>query len=273
MVTWGPKLTLPFLAGVTSEVVVEVGAPVPIGWRKVATSDNFRFLRAVAKSPDPLAERIARTAEAARQDALAGWYAIDSASLKWDSRCDVFLYETLPAYRRLTQIDTEISNAGAHLGRCMRGDGHLFLEIHLPVEFEPSLSSTVRHEVMHAVNCFQFAGRRLPTWADEGMACIHEEAECRGRRAEYLRKYLASGQVLSLQGLLMHRGTPDTFEVSAILYAASADVVGMLAELRGRRAFAVFLEDLLRGDTDAALRAHYGMGLDTLAAKWQKRVR
>jgi hypothetical protein len=226
----------------------------------VAQSANFRIYH----HQDRLfAERMARIAEATRTELLDKWFG--ESDTQWPERCDVVLYEDSrtfsqatgappqsPAY---TRIDAD---GGRVLGR------HIYLN-NAAAEL---LRCILPHEVTHSVLADHF-GRRIPRWADEGMAVLTEPGDRIAGHLRLLPRWREEGLVVGPRQLFEMGDYPPPHAWGSF-YAQSVSLVQFLSKEKGSQTFAKFLRESLREDYATALQHYYGWDFTELDSRWRR---
>ena len=92
----------------------------------------------------------------------------------WDCKCRIHLYTSGEAYSEAT--GAPVNPGGGHTDIRVEEKRVLSRSIHLHGSREFLLKGVVPHEVTHAVLAGRLSDkRRVPRWADEGMAILAEE--------------------------------------------------------------------------------------------------
>jgi hypothetical protein len=242
-------------------------APVPAGtagnWQ-VLTTPSFRILHA-----DPvLADRVARAAEAARDEQCRRWLG-DSGTGQWSPKCDIYLYPTKALFSRMTgqpEDSPGFSTMGLNAGRIVAR------RVNLRADHPNLLLSVLPHEVTHVVLADLFPDQPIPRWADEGIAVLAEPPSEQGLRAADLTDPLAAGRLFRVQDL-MAMDYPDG-KYWGLYYAQSVSVTRYLVELDSPARFIQFLQASQDGQVEAQLRKHYQIdGFADLQRRWHTYAR
>ena len=124
----------------------------------------------------------------------------------------------------------------------------------------------------HVVLADAFGNRRLPRWADEGIAVQSEPAQKRELRWNDLRPAVQVGEHIPLEQLFRFEDYPSGR--LPLFYGQSASLVQFLLDLGGEKRL---VEVLKQSQTDgyiAALRRCYQMaGYDELEERWREHAR
>jgi tetratricopeptide (TPR) repeat protein len=123
---------------------------------------------------------------------------------------------------------------------------------------------TLWHELAHVIT-LQLSNQRLPRWLSEGISTF-EEKRARpewGREMDIpFARAIDHGKVLKLRDLNSGFMNPET--ISLAYYQASL-VVEHIVEVYGQRKLRVFVQSYADGiDTEAAIKAAFGVDIDTL---------
>jgi hypothetical protein len=118
----------------------------------------------------------------------------------------------------------------------------------------------------------RFTQRRIPRWADEGMAILAEPAEKQERRRVALRQSLGGNQAFSARELSVLREYPAPARRD-LFYGQSASLVAYLIERESPAKFLEFVELSTQGSPDQALAKVYGVARwDELENDWRARM-
>jgi hypothetical protein len=209
------------------------------------------------------AEQAARAAERTRRAALHRWFA--DADAGWDSPCDLYLYPTAMEYYRQTGAPP---TAPGHTR--VRDDGGRVVarEVHLHEEVPDLLRTVLPHEVTHAVLAGRFGDRRVPRWADEGMAVLAEPAAQVARHLRDLPRWRDDGLLFGARELVEMPDYPSQPYRVGAFYSESVSLVRFLSGVRGPEEFTRFVRDGLRAGYAASLRRHYGWDFAELQHRW-----
>jgi hypothetical protein len=127
-------------------------------------------------------------------------------------------------------------------------------EMHIEGTQERLLASVLPHEITHTVFAHYFRCP-VPRWADEGGSVLSEDDIERNRHDALVREVLRTpGRAIPLRRLFaMTKYPPDVM----VLYAEGYSVSSFLVAQGGRSEFLAFTAQGMRGDWDAAVKAHY----------------
>ena len=125
------------------------------------------------------------------------------------------------------------------------------------------------HETTHVVLAGRFGDRRLPHWADEGMAVLSEPRERVELHLHNLPRHRRDDELFPVAELMQMDDYPDGRRIGPF-YAESVSLVSFLSSRKGPAAFAHFLNDGLDDGYESALKKDYGIdGFDDLQKRWQ----
>jgi hypothetical protein len=146
-------------------------------------------------------------------------------------------------------------------------DGVEILDMQLEGSLDRILTSTLPHEVTHAVLAHG-VGRPLPRWADEGAATLAEDPADQQTYERVCRRFLNLRRTLPLRKLFDVR---DFNEVSDFMmyHAQGHSVTQFLVGRNDRPTFLAFIKQGMKDGWDAALMSHYGVeSVEALEAEW-----
>jgi hypothetical protein len=119
------------------------------------------------------------------------------------------------------------------------------------------MSESLPHELMHVVLADRFSLRRIPPWADEGIAMLSESTARLNQRLSGLRQSAARGSLYTFQELIHVETGPQPAARDAF-YGQSLALVSVLLECGTRKQLLDFIAASQLEDCDAALRKVYG---------------
>ena len=181
----------------------------------------------------------------------------------WDSPCELILYGDAREYSEATGAPPQ-SPAHTHIDA--DGERVLSRRIHLHSPTELTLRAVLPHEVTHAVLAGRF-GRRIPRWADEGMAVLTEPRERIDGHLRTLPRWRDEGLLFSPRDLFDLDDYPPQ-RAWGSFYAGSVSLVEFLSKEKGPQTFAKFLRDGLKDGYAPALRRHYGWSFAEVDRRW-----
>ena len=217
----------------------------------VAETPNFRVHSCTS------AERLRELAEACerlKDRCQSMWLGENSAN--WQPRCEVVVHATVGAYCRTLGPGSERTSGCA----TVRLDKGRVAErrIDLRSDAEDWLTESLPHELTHVVLADRFTERRIPAWADEGIAMLAESPDKLQRRLNELRGIMSAGRTVSLRQLVSLENGP-TPEARASFYGQSVTLTGVLLERGTPQQLIEFIHSGQRDGYDNALRNVYGV--------------
>ena len=238
----------------------QVGPQASANHWQILMTPSFRVLHA-----DPeLADRVAKAAEAARDDQTRRWTG-QAPRGPWAPRCDIYLFPTADLFARMTGQPAE-SPGFSTMG--MSGGRIVGRRVNLRADHPSLVDAVLPHEVTHVVLADLFPTRQIPRWADEGMAVLSEPDAEQDLRAADLTEPLASGRFFKV-GDLLTMDYPEN-QYWALYYAQCVSLTRFLVEQGTPAQFVTFLQAAQRDDPEAQLRRIYKIdGYADLQRRWQ----
>lgn len=217
----------------------------------VAETPNFRVHSCTS------AERLRELAEACERlkDRCQSMWLGDNAA-KWQPRCEVVIHATVGAYCRTLGPGSE-RTSGCSTVRLDKGRV-AERRIDLRSDAEGWLTESLPHELTHVVLADLFTDRRIPAWADEGIAMLAESPDKLQRRLNELPSVMSTGRTVSLRQLVSLENGP-TPESRASFYGQSVTLTGLLLERGTPQQLIEFVHSGQRDGYDNALRVVYGV--------------
>jgi hypothetical protein len=246
----------------TTEAVVEVRHLREQDDWQAAESANFRLFHQTSRS---MAEAVLQTAERARVAQLRKWFG--EVGDAWEPKCRIYLYSNAEAYGEAT--GAPVNPGGGHTDIRTDGDEVLSRVIHVHGARTFLLKGVVPHEVTHAVLAGRLSSRRVPRWADEGMAILAEAKAHIDMHLRYLPRMKADDVLYSMRTLVEMRDYPEPRAVG-VFYAQSVSLVDFLTRQKGAERFAAFVRDGERDGYASSLRKHYGWSFAELDRHWRR---
>ncbi len=234
------------------------------GWARAETA-NFRIYH---NQPRSLVEKIARIAERVRQREADKWFG--GFPENWNPRCEIILHATSSHYRTASGVPPGTpghSTVNIDAGRVVSRR----VEVHCD---DPSLMvlTVLPHEVTHVVLGGQFGKKRVPRWADEGMAILSEPRVQLDDHLSMLDQCHRERKLYHVRDLMRLVDYPEPRYVTAF-YAQSVSLVDFLVREKDARVFTAFLREAVAGDYERSLRRHYGYrSFDELHQKWKQKA-
>lgn len=228
----------------------------------VAETPNFRVH--CCTTPERLRE-LAESCERLKTRCQTMW--LSETSTSWQPRCEVVVHATVGAYCRTLGPGSE-RTSGCSTVRLDKGRV-AERRIDLRSDAEGWLSETLPHELTHVVLADRFTERRIPAWADEGIAMLAESPDKLQRRLNELRGVMSAGRTVSLRQLVSLENGP-TPESRASFYGQSVTLAGLLLERGTPQQLIQFVEAGQRDGHDKALRDVYGIeSWPALESEWR----
>jgi hypothetical protein len=226
-------------------------------------SPSFRILHLGAAA---LAARVAQIGEGQRRRQLTLWTGA-APDAPWTPRCDVYLFPSTRVLIQMSGREAKAGSAAARPSQLYRGR-MISRRINLAADDEHLLRSTLPHEISHVVLTDLLEGKRVPLWADEGLAVLAELSDrTRERYAEILATHVTRRQTFAVPSLLQMTRYPDR-EYTSLFYAQATSLTRLLLERGGRATLLEFLRAAAAGPAAAALQRSYGMSLLELQTVW-----
>lgn len=134
---------------------------------------------------------------------------------------------------------------------------------------EGCFTDSLPHELTHVVLADQFTDRRIPQWADEGIAMLAESPEKLQRRLNELQGLVARNRTMGLHELMKLDQGPPVASRDAF-YGQSVTVTGVLLERGTPEQFLRFVKAGQRHGYEKALREVYAIeSWSELESEWQ----
>lgn len=231
----------------------------------VQETANFR----IYTLPDTKAAALLpETCEALRKHLLETWFSRIGGD--WLPKCDVVVHSSRAGYVKTLGPGSESSSGCATVeiepGRVakrridLRGDAADCFDCALP------------HELTHVVVAARFTRRRIPRWADEGMAILAETRQKQTRRREAFQRSLSSVSPYAAAELMALADYPAPGRLETF-YGQSASLVAYLMERESPSKFLEFVELSTTIPAEQALSRVYGMrNWRELDVAWRTRM-
>jgi hypothetical protein len=217
----------------------------------VAETPNFRIhwcateakLRDLAASCEDLRSRVGET------------WVPENENVEWNPRCEIVIHADVGSYVRHLGAGSEQTSGCATL---TLDQGRVVLRrIDLRADAADWQAESLPHELTHIVIADHFTERRIPPWADEGIAMLAESPTKLKRRCDYLKTSMQNGASCGIERIVKATGPLPGVEPSAF-YCQS---VALVAFLLDRGTPQLLLEFLKSGQTmgyERAMREVYG---------------
>ncbi|HTI49469.1 MAG TPA: hypothetical protein VL475_00905 [Planctomycetaceae bacterium] len=231
----------------------------------VQETANFRVWSPIAWKD---AAKLPTACEALRRHLRETW--LDGVGDDWSPKCEVVIHSTVAEYVRALGPGSEQSSGCATIeiepGRVTKR------RIDLRCDAADCFDSSLPHELTHVVVAERFTHRRLPRWADEGMAILAEPLAKQQRRRTALERSLAIARPFSAAELTGLADYPAPQRHDAF-YGQSASLVAYLIERESPAKFLEFVELSTKGTPEQALMKVYGVAtLRELDRNWRSRL-
>ena len=220
---------------------------------EVLETANFRFH---AKVPFDRVEGLAEECETWRR------HVIDRLTLgtrveEWRPKCEVYLFERPLEFARQSGLPQE-ALAAAQLEI---GDGQVWQRrINARADDSSLVTRLLRHEIVHVVLADRFPRRRIPGWADEGLAVLFESPERLKNLKDIHRTHSSLLEQPRFIRSLSGNPLPTRTRLEAdVYYARAAMLTRYLIRRDTPERFLCFLEHVQAQGIESALRCHYGL--------------
>ena len=218
--------------------------------RCVARTANFQIWWCTS---DANLRQLAETSELLVSGARERWLGASLAPA-WTPKCDVVVHRSKSEYVACLGHGSERTSGCATI---QIEEGRVVLRrIDLRLDASDWRADTLPHELMHVVLADRFSRRRIPPWADEGIAMLCESPENLKRRLDRLRRVASQGVLYSVQDLIHVRSRPQAASLDAF-NGQSIAMVSLLLERGTRQQCLEFVEASHEKDWKAALRDVY----------------
>jgi hypothetical protein len=236
-------------SGRDSSIVVN---PSSVDWCQwIVDTPNFRIYWCPATGDvRPFAAQCERLAAISRRR----WLGKESAQ-RWLPKCDVVVHRGVTEYVACLGPGSQATSGCATI---RLDEGRVVLRrIDLRVDAADWMSESLPHELMHVVLADRFSLRRIPPWADEGIATLSESTARLNQRLSGLRQSAARGSLYTFQELIHVETGPQPAARDAF-YGQSLALVSVLLECGTRKQLLDFIAASQLEGCDAALRKVYG---------------
>ncbi|HVS39452.1 MAG TPA: hypothetical protein VMS17_28095 [Gemmataceae bacterium] len=228
----------------------------------VARTANFCIYHNQSRE---VAEKAARIVETVRAAAAKKWFGEPLPT--WDEPCSIYLYASAADYSLATGQPPQMAG---HSTFDLRDGRVVGRRIDLHCDDPNALVGVLPHEATHVVLAGRFGDRRLPHWADEGMAVLSEPRDHVDLHLRNLPRHRRNDELFPVEQLMEMDGYPDGRYIGAF-YAESVSLVKFLSDEKGPKVFARFLREGMDDGYEAALKKEYDInGFDDLQQCWQR---
>ena len=231
---------------------------VPAGWNSIETT-NFRVL---FREQREAAGEAGRIAELSRTATFEKWSGPGS---KWAPRCDVYLHDTGTAFAQATGKPQSLTGMAKV---SQRGKQILARRLDLRFDDPDCLTHTLPHQLAYVVIAELVGDQPLPRWAGEAMAVLSEPPTQVARYLRGVSRCREQGQFIRLSQLMKMNDFPNAETVTPF-YVESVSLVDYLVQLKGTKAFMLFLLEGPRYGYEKALQRQYGIAsFNELEQRW-----
>lgn len=188
-------------------------------------------------------------------------------STTWDAKCEVVVHATMAAYCGALGSGSERTSGCSTI---QLEKGRVVLRrIDLCGCAEGCFTDSLPHELTHVVLADQFTDRRIPQWADEGIAMLAESPGKLQRRLNELQGLIAMNRTMGLHELMRLDQGPQASSRGAF-YGQSVTVTGVLLERGTPEQLLRFVKVGQRDSYEQALREVYEIeSWSELESEWQ----
>ena len=207
---------------------------------------------------------VAKAAEASRKQIFTRWSGPPGGA--WQPKCEIVIHATAAAYAKATGKPAALTG---HASVRITGGRVAGRRIDLRADDTAAVSNALPRELTHVILADMFPTTPPPKWALEGMAILAGSPEEISRYTRTLTRCARDGELRPLATLF---GLKD-FPADKItgFYCQSVSVTEYLIKLNGERNFKIFLSDVQRYGTAAALKRQYGIdGPQALEGAWKR---
>jgi hypothetical protein len=218
---------------------------------------GYRTQNFAVEAPTPeLAQQAGQYAEYYRREKALQWLGREMPA--WNEPCPLKISVTMNGSGGATSF---VFDRGAILSQ----------DMHIEGTVERLMHSVLPHEITHTVFAYYYR-QPVPRWADEGGSVLSEDDLERSRHDRLVREILNSpGRMIPLRRLFTLSQYPRDVMV---LYAEGYSVTNYLVGISSRPAFLQFIAQGMRGDWDAAVRAHLRFAsIEELESAWLTSLR
>lgn len=210
-----PCVCLRKLNGTPHHRVARQAATIRLPVSKVLRRGNVKLQSSLlfdSRSNQGISDLV-RTAEAHCQATWSG-----DASTAWDAKCEVVVHATMAAYCGALGPGSERTSGCSTI---QLDKGRILLRrIDLCGSAEGCFTDSLPHELTHVVLADQFTDRRIPQWADEGIAMLAESADKLQRRLNELQGLVAMNHTMGLHELMKLDQSPPASSRGAFMARA-----------------------------------------------------
>jgi len=194
---------------------------------------------------------------------------VDVAEHERDVQAMQWLGKTLPPWYVKCEINVRLRNHSGGGSTSMDFDRGSVGNWHMLVTGTKGaiLNNVIPHEVTHTITASHFK-RKVPRWADEGMAALAEDDSV------WESHYISLKQTWNTYPIPFHEmmdrqeyGKDMNYVLS--FYARSAYAVAYLVKKKGRAGFLAYLNTAHAQGWEAAMQKHYGTSVARAEQEWR----
>jgi len=200
---------------------------------------------------------------------LARQFGIDPSENIWYGKLPVYAFNSSDDFVRfvkeIDQLPDDAARSAGYAYAQTDGRGHIVLRRYGGRNL---LASTIVHEGTHAFLARYRSNRLIPSWLNEGLAQMMEQAGVPG--STKLRDARNSSVNVASRRVDIRRIFTDDDNIEAEMYPVAMTVTDLLIR-RSRTAYVAMINDIKDGtEVDAALKKHYGWTYTDLARWWYR---
>lgn len=213
-------------------------------------------------------EQVARSCEQLRSQLRRVWCASEHDA-SWTPRCQVVVHSSVSSYARQLGPGCERTSGCASLE--LDGGRVVLRRIDLRADARGWLTESLPHELTHVVLADRFSEKRIPRWADEGIAILSEPVAKQQLRERTWQDEARSGHQFSPRELFVVDAHPPANRHNAY-YSQSASLVRFLIDRDSPEQFLRFVQASQRHGYATALKSTYGIdSVEHLEHLWAAR--
>lgn len=211
----------------------------------------------------PLAEAVAKAAEAHRAAIFARW--AEPPTGAWGPKCEITLHPTADAFAKATQQPAGATGRAVVTLDAARVTSR---RVDLRADDDTAADDALPRELTHVVLADLFPYRPPAKWAAEGMAVLATSAAERDRYRRTLSRCYQSRELFPVAALFELADMPA--DRATGFHVESASLVDFLVRWKGGPAFRTFVGDAHRYGVAGALQRQYGLDVKGLEQAWIK---
>lgn len=234
----------------------------------LAESANFRCWSQLDQAS---ARQLAETCEAWRDSLRATWLTVSEKEL-WIPKCEVVVHPDCMQYNHALGDSRQDLSVGST--RMTIDNGRIVMRrIDLRADVPDWAQAALPHELTHVVLRERFGARKLPRWADEGIAMLSESSEKQEERINQLRDSIRRQPLPTLQYLIRAQCSTDP-NLRDTFYSQSLALSSYLISRSTPARFVEFIDESSEIGFDKALKKHYQVeGITALQREWNNWIK